>query len=72
MAVLINKQLPIVSYQCCLQRIVLICVGASFRFPSLLFPTAWAAVSLAALVPATPTTDFSDSLVTFSAPCAYQ
>lgn len=71
MAFLINKQILIVSCQCCLKGIVLICVGASFHFPSLLFPTAWTAMSLAALAPSTPTTAFSNSLVTFSAPCAY-
>lgn len=71
MAFLKSKQILIVSYQCCLKRIMLICVGASFHFPSLLFLTPWTAMSLAALVPSAPATAFSNSLVTFSAPCTY-
>lgn len=72
MAFLVNKQILIVSYQCCLKLIVLICVGTSFPFPSLLFPTAWTATSPAVLAHSTPTTALSNSLLTLSAPYTCQ
>lgn len=64
MVFLINTQLPVVSYHWCLKHIVLVYTGASSHVPSLLFLTAWTAMSLAALA---HTTAFSNALITLSA-----